>query len=93
MFDDIFVCDTGVFQYHDEQMHCLLALDSEAASANNRNYGRDEWADEFKKQNNDTELIFQWCRYEWCDDHEQERTEKIPLHYVKNEQGLFVRQS
>ena len=93
VFDDIFVCDTGVFQYHDEQMHCLLALDSEAASTNNRNYGRDEWADEFKKQNNDTELIFQWCRYEWCDDHEQERTEKIPLHYVKNEQGLFVRQS
>lgn len=91
VFDDIFVCNTGIFQYHREQMNCLLALNPETASANNSNWGHEEWADEFKKQNNGTELFFQWNKYDWCDDREQERMEKILLYYVKNEQGLFVR--
>ncbi len=91
VFDDIFVCNTGIFQYHREQMNCLLALNPETASANNSNWGHEEWADEFKKHNNGTELFFQWNEYDWCDDRNQERMEKIPLHYVKNEQGLFVR--
>ena len=29
--------------------------------------------------------------YVWCDHHEQERSDIIPLRYRKNEEGVFVR--
>ncbi len=89
--NDILSCDTGVFQYHCGKMHCLLELDPAESLHNNANSGSERYVNDIEWEQDGEELVILMEDYVWCDHHEQERSDIIPLRYRKNEEGVFVR--
>lgn len=86
--NEVIVCNTGLFQYINGEMRCLLKLDNRLAEFNTSNSGYLE-AVYLSDIMPDGEVISVFRTDSWCDDGEQTREEEVEKRFRKDEQGLY----
>lgn len=87
-YDEIIVCNTGIFQYINGEVRSLVKVDESREAYNNRNSGHQEWA-KMEGVMPNGELICTYLTYDWCDDGEQTSEGEIEKRFRKDEQGIY----
>lgn len=87
-YDEIILSSTGLYQYTDGEMRCLVKVNESREEYNNSNYGYQEWVI-LEGIMPDGEIVCTFKTYNWCDDGEQTSESAIEKRFRKDEQGLY----
>lgn len=87
-YDEIILSSTGLYQYADGEMRCLVKVDESREEYNNSNSGHQEWV-VLEGIMPNGEVICSFKTYDWCDDGEQTNENAVEKRFRKDEQGLY----
>lgn len=87
-YDEIILSSTGLYQYADGEMRCLVKVDESCEEHNNSNYGHQEWI-VWEGIMPDGEVVCTFKTYDWCDDGEQTNESAVEKRFRKDGQGLY----
>ena len=87
-YDEIILSSTGLYQYADGEMRCLVKVDESREEYNNSNSGHQEWV-VLEEIMPNGEVICSFKTYDWCDDGEQTSENAVEKRFRKDEQGLY----
>ena len=87
-YDEIILSSTGLYQYANGEMRCLVKVDESREEYNNSNSGHQEWV-VLEGIMPNGEVICSFKTYDWCDDGEQKSENAVEKRFRKDEQGLY----